>query len=247
MGCNNLSMPASQLMLLGAECCPERDRLSREMYLDSNKQYTCITPWLFITLPCLLCVIGHISFSGMFVQGAKATRGIFIDKGQFCFHLSVLFRITESHSNMTAGLPIVTEFQYFVNTLRPRQNGCHFADDIFKCIFLNENVRISIKISLKFVPKDPINNIPALVQIMTWRRPGDKPLSEPTMASLLTHICVSQPQWVKDMRPWVRNFFWILAQNTEVFCYFSIIIAGKYWNFGKCYWKSWNYSQLLLK
>ena len=62
-----------------------------------------------------------------------------------------------------------------VNSLRPRQNGPHFADDIFKCIFLNENVSIAIKISLKFVPKGPINNIPALVQIMAWRRPGDKP------------------------------------------------------------------------
>ena len=51
-----------------------------------------------------------------------------------------------------------------LNTLRTRQNGCHFTDDIFKCIFLNENVWISIKISLKFVPKVPINNIPALVQ-----------------------------------------------------------------------------------
>ena len=53
-----------------------------------------------------------------------------------------------------------------VNTLRSRQNGRHFADDTFKRIFLNENVTISIKISLKFVPKRPINNIPALVQIM---------------------------------------------------------------------------------
>ena len=62
------------------------------------------------------------------------------------------------------------------NTLRPRQNGRRFADDTFKRIFLNENVSISIKISLKFVPKVPIDNIPALVQIMAWRRPGDKPL-----------------------------------------------------------------------
>ena len=77
-----------------------------------------------------------------------------------------------------------------------RQNGRHFADDIFKCIFLNENVLISIKISLKFIPKGPINNIPALVQIMAWRRPGDKPLSEPMMVNLLTHICVTRPQWV---------------------------------------------------
>ena len=75
-------------------------------------------------------------------------------------------------------------------------NGRHFADDIFKCIFLNENVWIPIKISLKFVPKGPINNIPALVQIMAWRRPGDKPLSEPMVVSLPTHICVARPQWV---------------------------------------------------
>ena len=75
------------------------------------------------------------------------------------------------------------------NTLRLRQDGRHFPDDIFKCIFLNKNVSISIKISLKFVPKGPINNIPALVQIMAWRRPGDKPLSETMMVNLLTHIC----------------------------------------------------------
>ena len=82
------------------------------------------------------------------------------------------------------------------NTLRPRQNGRHFADDIFKCIFLNENVWIPNKISLKFVLKGPINDIPALVQIMAWRRPGDKPLSEPMLVSLPTHICVTRPQWV---------------------------------------------------
>ena len=82
-------------------------------------------------------------------------------------------------------------------TLKPRQDGRYFADDIFKCIFLNENAWISLEISLKFVPKVRINNIPALVQIMAWRRPGNKPLSEPMMDNLLTHICVTRPQWVK--------------------------------------------------
>ena len=48
----------------------------------------------------------------------------------------------------------------------------------------------SIKISLKFVRKGPINNIPALVQTMAWHRPGDKPLSEPMVFRLPTHICV---------------------------------------------------------
>ena len=84
-----------------------------------------------------------------------------------------------------------------VNTLRPRQNGRCFADDLFKCISMNENVWILIRISLQFVPYGPINNIPALVQIMTWRRPGDKPFSEPMMVRLATHICVTRPPWVK--------------------------------------------------
>ena len=89
--------------------------------------------------------------------------------------------------------------RWMLNTLRPRQNGGRFADDILDCVLLNENVWLSIKISLKLLPKGPINNIPALVPIMTWRRPGDKPLSEPLMVSLLTHICTTRPQWVKDM------------------------------------------------
>ena len=63
----------------------------------------------------------------------------------------------------------------------------HFQMDIF----FNENVCISIQISLKFVPKGPTNNVPALIQIMAWCRPGDKSLSEPMFISLLTHICLT--------------------------------------------------------
>ena len=53
-----------------------------------------------------------------------------------------------------------------------------WADDIFKCIFLNKNDKIPIPISLKLVPRSPIDNKPALVQVMAWRRIGDKPLPE---------------------------------------------------------------------
>ena len=63
---------------------------------------------------------------------------------------------------------------YSINTLGPRQNGRYFPDDIFKSIFLNDNVWISIKISWKFIPKGPIYKIPAMVQIIACRRPGDK-------------------------------------------------------------------------
>ena len=85
----------------------------------------------------------------------------------------------------------------FFNTLSPSQNGHHFPDDLFKCIFLIEKIGISIKILLKLVPKCPINNMPTLVQIMAWHQSDNKPLSEPMMVSLLTHVCVTQPQWVK--------------------------------------------------
>ena len=102
-----------------------------------------------------------------------------------------------------------------VNTLRPRQNGRHFADGIFKCMFLNENVWISINISLNFVPKGPINNIPSLIQIMAWCCPGDKPISEPMTVSLLTRFWVTWPQCVNRIdisigkRKIQKNFFWI--------------------------------------
>ena len=86
-----------------------------------------------------------------------------------------------------------------LNTLRPRQDVRHFPEDILKCIFLNENVWISLTISLKCVRKVRINNIPSLVQIMAWRRPGNKLLSEPMMVNLPTHICVTRPQWVNHL------------------------------------------------
>ena len=59
------------------------------------------------------------------------------------------------------------------------------TDDIFNCIFLNENDRIPIQISLKYVPRSPIENKSALVQVMVWRRTGDKPLPEPMMTQFI--------------------------------------------------------------
>ena len=58
------------------------------------------------------------------------------------------------------------------------------ADDNFKWIFLNENDRILIRMSLKFVPRSQISNKPALVQVMAWHWIGNKPLSEPMLSRL---------------------------------------------------------------
>ena len=97
-----------------------------------------------------------------------------------------------------------------LNTLRPRQHGRYFADNIFKYIFLNENARISLKKSLKFVPKFRIHNIPALVQIMAWRRS----LSEPMVVSLLTYVCVARPQWVNTLHTAV------LSEDIDIYSQF---------------------------
>ena len=75
-------------------------------------------------------------------------------------------------------------------------DSCDVLHCISQCIFLNGNVLIPIKISLKFVCKGAINNIPALVQTVAWNRPGDKSLSEPAVASLPTYRCVTRPQWL---------------------------------------------------
>ena len=62
---------------------------------------------------------------------------------------------------------------------------------------------------LTIVPKALINNIPALVQIMAWRWPADKPLSAPIMVSLPMHKCVTRPQWVNHVE--LRNMIKISA------------------------------------
>ena len=61
----------------------------------------------------------------------------------------------------------------------PGQNDRHFADGRFKCIFMNENFFTLIRISLKFAPKRPIDNEPALVQVMAWCQTGNEPITEP--------------------------------------------------------------------
>ena len=75
------------------------------------------------------------------------------------------------------------------------QTAQHLPDDILLFISLNENIWFSINISLKLVAMCAIDNIPVLVQMMAWHRPGDKPLSKPMMVSLPTHI-VTRPQRV---------------------------------------------------
>ena len=47
-----------------------------------------------------------------------------------------------NHTKICCGRGRNCKYTTYVNTLTPKQNGHHFLDDIFKCIFLNENVSI---------------------------------------------------------------------------------------------------------
>ena len=79
-----------------------------------------------------------------------------------------------------------TLLDYFNLTHLPRvKMAATLADENFKCIFLNENDRILIWFSLKFVPGSPIDNKRALVQVMAWRRTGNKPLPAPMLTQFI--------------------------------------------------------------
>ena len=85
----------------------------------------------------------------------------------------------------------VWQYKKGLNTLRPRQMAANFLMTFSNAFFLNRNISISIKISLKFVPNGLITIFQqSLIKIMAWRRPGDTPLYEPMVINLRMHICI---------------------------------------------------------
>ena len=140
-----------------------------------------------ISMPSSYTVYGYIldkSSPAIFIKKIILKMLTSANYFPFCLGYNVLKESLRWYAYLESFLMEDKVQRVALNTLRPKQNGCHFPVDIFKCIFLNENVWIS----LKFVPKVRINNIPALVQIMDWHRPGDKPLSEPKVVSLPTRM-----------------------------------------------------------
>ena len=133
-----------------------------------------------------------------------------------------------------AGVSCIFTYVYF-NTLRAKQDGRCFPDDIFKCIFLHENVWLSIKISLKFVPDGQINNISILFQIMAWRRSSDKPLSIQWWPSLLTHLCSTRPHWVnyiyedREIGDWLIDPHYLIGRFCRITCR-SLEVKPKCWH-----------------
>ena len=103
----------------------------------------------------------------------------------------------EANDDKIACISMLVQFWTLTvdNSSPPGQNGRHFADDIFKC--MNEKLRILIRVSLKFVPKGPINNKSALVQVMAWAEQATSHYLKKCLLSSLTHICGTRGRWDK--------------------------------------------------
>ena len=140
---------------------------------ESWHQWTVHLVWSrhFVKLEIHFALMKKLTNADLVTNACNISNYITIKIGMTFPKFLYLFMITNKFS-VTEQAPdlVLYHSASSVNTLRPRPNGQYFADDTFKCVFLNENTCISINISLKFVPKGSIHNIPALVQIMAWRR-----------------------------------------------------------------------------
>ena len=98
------------------------------------------------------------------------------------------------------------------------------ADDNCKCIFSNQNCRIPIRFSLKFVTRGPIDNKQALFRAMAWRQVGDKPLHNQCWSSSLTHICSTRGRWVSTYAPLTPSgiFHWLVLGPSYIYIYIYI-------------------------
>ena len=79
---------------------------------------------------------------------------------------------------------------------------------------------------------------------MAWRRSGDKPLSEPMLVSLPTHICVTWPQWVncRLQNALTRycviklvNIHWLLIRGLDMLCWIISMSTGSLYNIPEQY------------
>ena len=97
----------------------------------------------------------------------------------------------------------------------PRQNSRHFPDGIFNCICFNEIYKFRLRFYRSLFPRVH------LTKFQHWVRggqSGDKPLSKLMMDSFLTHICVTQPRWVKVNFPQEHSVYEISLQVTQRLC-----------------------------
>ena len=75
---------------------------------------------------------------------------------------------------------------------------------------------------------------------MAWRRPGDKPLSEPMMVSVLTHICVTRSQWVNQQWTSLNGGLIIpplnarMSHDVQSLCAINQPLLAHHWRVHEC-------------
>ena len=120
---------------------------------------------------------------------------------------------------------ILSHVSRVFNPLKPRQNGRHFINDIFKVIFLHENSCIWFQISMPYIRKGPINNQSSLAPKMNWRRTGDKPVPEPMYVYTLLCFWLDEDRYDhKDdniKKPWVK-----ITEFVHSFCSMRDLFYG---------------------
>ena len=100
------------------------------------------------------------------------------------------------------------------------------ADGIFKYVFLNENDRIPMKMSLKCFTKCPVDNKPALIQVMAWRRTGDKPLHKPMMAQVTNaYIRHKGDELMRDINKGMYGYVYYIIHVVEMHLLIHAIIS----------------------
>ena len=164
----------------------------------------------YVYLPNNLCISCHISIPGATTICNCGSPGWFPMGGWIWTLWGTLWAFCTAVKTKTH------IFTGKFNTLRLKQDGRHFTDYIFKSPLLKENYCKLIKLSLKFVPRGLINNTPALVQIIVWRRTGPKSLLEPT-GLVFWRICAS---------PGVDEYAFAHIDNACTNTFFAVNTAG---------------------
>ena len=145
-----------------------------------------------------------------------------------CFARYFVFVYKPCKTSWTFGVGVTHTL--LVATLSCEQNGCHFTDDIFKWNFVNGNCCILIEIRLKFVTEGPIENMSALVQIMTWCPQATSHYLNKWWARSITSYGNTEPHQVNLLAAgrcsiyFKRKIFKLTIQNSSLDTRFEIAL-----------------------
>ena len=130
------------------------------------------------------CLRQHSVVCGYIACKSNPLKGA--DHNKYCMHTSLGYILESSKLNKLTHLPL--------DKIAPI-----LADDIFKWIFLDENHKISIEVSLKFVPMSPFYNRPAFVRYWRGAEKATNHYPNKHWPSSLRHVCGTRGRWVQNL------------------------------------------------